>query len=163
MRVLRRLIGRDHGNKIRYTLRLSELLLEDEQTASSAVNVGLAAERTGWRLAADPPAPGRAATALLERAYREASDSEQLLSALTQCYTLQRRPEDALKLWQQAIDRATGGAAVTLMQRYAEMLLQRGKLPEHVQVQLRIVEQETDVKRRREAFKRFLDRLLWGR
>lgn len=162
MRVLRRLIGRDHGNKIRYTLRLSELLLEDEQTASSAVNVGLAAERTGWRLAVESPPPGRAATVLLERAYREAPDSEQLLSALTQCYTLQRRPDDALKLWQQAIDRATGGAAVTLMQRYAEMLLQRGKLPEHVQVQLRIVEQETDVKRRREAFKRFLDRLLWA-
>lgn len=162
MRVLRRLIGRDHGNKIRYTLRLSELLLEDEQTASSAVNVGLAAERTGWRLAAESPPPGRAATVLLERSYRETPDSEQLLSALTQCYTLQRRPDDALKLWQQAIARATGGTAVTLMQRYAEMLLQRGKLPEHVQIQLRIVEQETDVKRRREAFKRFLDRLLWA-
>ncbi|MES2594585.1 MAG: hypothetical protein V4662_04580 [Verrucomicrobiota bacterium] len=162
MRVLRRLMAKDPPNQIRYTLRLSELLLEDEQTASSAINVGLSHERTGWRLAADPPVPGKVATTLLERAYREAPDSEQLLNALTQCYTLQRRADDALKLWEQAIERATGGAAVTLMQRYAEMLLQRGKLPEHVQIQLRIVEQETDVKRRREAFKRFLDRLLWA-
>lgn len=162
MRVLKRLTAKDPPNKIRYTLRLSELLLEDEQTASSAINVGLSAERTGWRLASDPPPPGRVATALLERAYREAPDSEQLLNALTQCYTLQRRADDALKLWQQAIERATGGAAVTLMARYAEMLLVRGRLPEHVQMQLRIVEQETDVKRRRDEFKRFLDRLMWS-
>ncbi|WP_146851470.1 hypothetical protein [Brevifollis gellanilyticus] len=162
MRVLRRLMAKDPSNQIRYTLRLSELLLEDEQTASSAINVGISHERTGWRIAGDTPVPGKMATALLERAYREAPDSEQLLNALTQCYTLQRRPDDALKLWEQAISRATGGAAVTLMQRYAEMLLQRGKLPEHILIQLRIVEQETDVKRRREDFKRFLDRLLWA-
>jgi|JI6StandDraft_1071083.scaffolds.fasta_scaffold00356_4 tetratricopeptide (TPR) repeat protein len=162
MKVLRRLIGRDQTNKIRYTLRLSELMLEDEQTASAAINVGLSHERTGWRLANESPPPGRAATAMLERAYRDAPDSEQLLNALTQCYTLQRRPDDALKLWQQAIDRATGGAAVTLMQRFAEMLLTRGKLAEHVQIQLRIVELETEVKRRRESFTRFLDRLLWA-
>ena len=162
MRVLRRLIAKDPANQIRYTLRLSELLLEDEQTASAAVNVGLSHERTGWRLAAESPPPGRAATLLLERAYREAPDSEQLLNALTQCYALQRRADDALRLWQQAIERATGGAAVALMQRYAEMLLQRGRLPGHVEVQLRIVEQEADVKRRREAFTRFLDRFLWA-
>lgn len=162
MRVLRRLMAKDPPNQIRYTLRLSELLLEDEQAASAAINVGLSHERTGWRLAAEAPPPGKIATALLERAYREAPDSEQLLNALTQCYTLQRRPEDALKIWQQAIDRATGGTAAALMQRYAEMLLQRGKLEEHVQIQLRIVEQETDIKNRREAFKRFLDRLLWA-
>ena len=113
-------------------------------------------------MATEPPPPGRAATLVLERAYREAPDSEQLLNALTQCYTLQRRAEDALKLWEQAIERASGGTAVTLMQRYAEMLLQRGKLAEHVKVQMRIVEMETEVKRRREAFKRFLDRLLWA-
>jgi len=162
MRVLKRLTAKDPPNKIRYTLRLSELLLEDEQTASSAINVGLSAERTGWRLASDPPLPGKMATTLLERAYREAPDSEQLLNALTQCYTLQRRADDALKLWQQAIERATGGAAVTLMERYAEMLLVRGKLPEHVQMELRIVEQATEVKTRRDDFKRFLDRLMWS-
>ncbi|MBV6500461.1 MAG: Lipopolysaccharide assembly protein B [Prosthecobacter sp.] len=162
MRVLRRLIAKDPANVIRYTLRLSELLLEDEQTASAAVNVGLSHERTGWRMATESPPPGRAATLLLERAYRESPDSEQLLNALTQCYALQRRADDALKLWQQAIGRSTGGAASALMQRYAEMLLQRGMLPGHVDVQLRIVEQETDVKRRREAFTRFLDRFLWA-
>lgn len=161
-RVLKRLIAKDPTNQIRYTLRLSELMLEDEQAATAAINVGLSHERTGWRMATEPPPPGRAATLVLERAYREAPDSEQLLNALTQCYTLQRRAEDALKLWEQAIERASGGTAVTLMQRYAEMLLQRGKLTEHVKVQMRIVEMETEVKRRREAFKRFLDRLLWA-
>ncbi len=162
LRVLRRLIAKDASNPIRYTLRLAELLLEDEQAASAAINVGLSHERTGWRLANEPPPPGRAATLLLERAYREAPDSEPLLNALTQCYTLQQRPDDALKLWQQAIERATGSTAVMLLQRYAEMLLQRNKLPEHVAAQLRIVEMETEVKRRRETFKRFLDRLLWA-
>lgn len=162
LRVLRRLIAKDASNPIRYTLRLAELLLEDEQAASAAINVGLSHERTGWRLANEPPPPGRAATMLLERAYRQAPDSEQLLNALTQCYTLQQRPDHALKLWQQAIERATGSTAIMLLQRYAEMLLQRGKLPEHVAAQLRIVEMETEVKRRRETFKRFLDRLLWA-
>lgn len=162
MRVLRRLIARDETNKVRYTLRLSELLLEDEQTASSAVSIGLSAERTGWRLSDAPPPPARQATAFLERAYRDMPDSDQLLQALTQCYTLQGRKDDALKLWKNAIDRATGSATVTLMERYAEMLLRQMKLPEFIEIQIRIVETETDVKRRREAYKRFLDRLLWS-
>ena len=162
MRVLRRLIGRDETNKVRYSLRLSELLLEDEQNASSAGAVGLSAERTGWRLTEAAPLPARRATAFLERAFRDTPDSDQLLQALTQCYTLQRRNDDALKLWQSAIDRATGAAAVTLMESYAEMLLRQMKLPEYIEIQIRIVENEKDPKRRREAYKRFLDRLLWS-
>lgn len=162
MRVLRRLIQRDESGKIRYTLRLSELLLEDEQVANAAVSVGLSAERTGWRLTGAIPLPAIAATSFLERAYRDMPDSEQLLQALTQCYTLQRRNDDAMKLWEAAISRATGTSAVTLMERHAEMLLQKMNLPKYVQVQCRIIEVETEVKRRREAFKRFLDRLLWS-
>ncbi len=162
MRVLRRLIARDETSKVRYSLRLSELLLEDEQTASTAGAVGLSAERTGWRLAEASPLPALRATVFLERAFHDMPDSDQLLQALTQCYTLQRRQEDALKLWKNAIDRASGGAAVTLMERYAEMLLRQMKLPEFIVTQIRIVETETDVKRRREAYKRFLDRLLWS-
>lgn len=162
MRVLSHLIQRDEPGKIRYTLRLSELLLEDEQVANAAVSVGLSAERTGWRLVGSPPVPAKAATLLLERAYREMPDSEQLLQALTQCYTLQRRNDDASKLWETAIARSSGTAAVTLMERHAERLLQKMKLSEYVTVQCRIVEVETEVKRRREAFKRFLDRLLWS-
>lgn len=162
MQVLRRLMLRDEANKIRYALRLSELLLEDEQIASAAVSVGLSAERTGWRLAEKAPPPARLATTFLERVYRTVPDSDQLLQALTQCYTLQGRKEDALKLWKDAISRATGGASVMLMERYAEMLLRQMKLAEFIEVQIRIVENETDVKRRREAFKRCLDRLLWS-
>lgn len=162
IRVLRRLIQRDESGRIRYSLRFSELLLEDEQVANAAVSIGLSAERTGWRLSGAAPMPAIAATSFLERAYSETPDSEQLLQALTQCYALQRRNDDARKLWESAISRATGASAVTLMERHAERLLQKMDLAEYVQVQCRIIEVETDVKRRREAFKRFLDRLLWS-
>ena len=52
------------------------------------------------------PVPGLMAAKLLEDAYRETPDSEQLLSALTQVYLLQRRSEDVLTLWKQAVKRA---------------------------------------------------------
>gem|GEM_PF-695287 len=138
--------------------------LSTDPSVQSAVPTpqSISATRTGWRLDGLPPASATLATAFLEQAYRESPDSDQLLSALTQCYTLQRRHEDGLKLWREAVKRASGGStAIPLMERYAEMLLRQQRLPEHIAVQMRIVESETDVKRRREAFKRFLDRLLW--
>lgn len=162
MRVLRRLLARDEPNQIRYTLRLGELLMEDEQNASIASSIGLSAERTGWRLTESVPLPVQTATAFLEQAFRRWPDSDQLLQALTQCYTIQRRPEEALKLWKNAIARASGTSAISLMERYAEMLLRQLKIPEYVEAQFRIVEVETEVKKRREAYKRFLDRLMWS-
>ncbi len=162
MRVIRRLLVRDTPNQIRYTLRLSELLMQDEQNADAAVSVGLSAERTGWRMTDTVPPPVQRATAFLEQAFRQWPDSDQLLQALTQCYLIQRRPEDALKLWKKAIEKASGAAAVTLMERYAEMLLRQLKIPEYVEAQFHILEVETEVKKRRETYRRFMDRLLWS-
>ncbi|SKA96372.1 Cytochrome c-type biogenesis protein CcmH/NrfG [Prosthecobacter debontii] len=155
-RVLHRLITRDAGNKVRYILRLSELLLEAEQAAVASL------QSNRWFRDGSVPPPGLEATALLEQAYRETPDSDQLLSALTQTYTIQRRMEDALKLWKEAVKRASGTAAVPLLERYADLLLRQRKFPEYVQAQLEIVERETDAKRRREALRRFTDRLLWS-
>ncbi len=160
-RLLRRLMQRDVSNRVRYTLRLSELLMQMEQEATTTLGVQLNSQRAGLRLEKPLPPPAMAATALLEKAYREMPESDQLLSALSQCYTLQRRSEEALKLWKDAVKRATGSAAVPLMERYAELLLEQQKLPEYVEVQVAMVEKESDVKRRRDVFKRFLDRLLW--
>ncbi|MEN3943936.1 hypothetical protein WJU23_21720 [Prosthecobacter sp. SYSU 5D2] len=156
MRVLRRLMQRDPGNRIRYTLRLSELMMESEQSAVSSV------QNPRWMREAPSPLPVVEATRLLEQAYRQMPESDQLLSALTQAYTLQRRTEDALRLWKEAVKKVTGSAAVPLLERYADLLLRMKKLEEYVQVQMDIVEREADVKRRREAFRRFADRLLWS-
>lgn len=155
MRVLRRLMQRDPGARVACTLRLAELLMEAEQSAVAAV------QNSRWRQQSPEPLPVARATELLEQAYREAPDSGQLLSALTQAYTLQRRPEQALKLWGDAVNRSQGAAAVPLLERQAELLLRQQKLPEYLAVQMRLIGLETEVKRRREAFKRCLDRLLW--
>lgn len=156
MRVLKHLMQQDAPNKVRYTLRLSELLMESEQAAVTA------AQNNRWRKTGASPLPATQATKLLEQAYREMPESDQLLSALTQTYMIQRRLEDALKLWQEAVKRASGSAAVPLLERYADLLLSQKRLQEYVRVQIDIVERETDVKRRRDAFRRFADRLLWS-
>lgn len=153
-RSLRSLMRRDPANRIRYVLRLSELMMESEQAAAAAVG------QNRWRMEGVPAVAVSEATRLLEQAYREMPDSEQLLSALSQCYMLQRRADEAAKLWQAAVQRATGSAAIPLMERYADMLLAQQKLPQYVATQLDIIERETDVKRRRDAFKRCLERLM---
>ncbi|TDU81659.1 tetratricopeptide repeat protein [Prosthecobacter fusiformis] len=156
MRVLKRLMQRDVPNKVRYTLRLSELLMETEQASVAA------SQNSRWRSSGPTPLLATEATRLLEQAYREMPESDQLLSALTQTYTIQRRMDDALKLWKEAVKKASGSAAIPLLERYADLLLRQMKLEEYVQVQLEIVERETDVKRRRDAFRRFADRLFWS-
>lgn len=156
MRVLYRLRQRDAANKVRYTLRLGELLMESEQSAIAAVQNGR------WLKNAPSPLPASEAAKLLEQTYREIPESDQLLSALTQTYLIQRRLEDALKLWREAVQKASGSAAVPLLERYADLLLAQRRLEDYVQTQLQIVERETDVKRRREAFRRFADRFLWA-
>ena len=156
MRVLRRLLQKDVSGKVRYTLRLSELLMEAEQTGVAA------SQNTRWIPSGPVLPPATQAVKLLEEAYREMPESDQLLSALTQTYTIQRRLDDALKLWKEAVKKASGTAAIPLLERYSELLLRQKKLEEYVQVHIEIVERETDVKRRREAFRRFADRLLWS-
>ena len=155
-RVLRRLIDRDEAGRIRHLLRLSELLLEAEQAALAAVS------SRGWRSDQPPPPPGREAAELLEAGLRRHPDAEPLIAALAQCYLLQRRPDAASALWRAAIQRAGDHTAIPLMERQAELLLRQNQIAEFVAVQTAITERETDIQRRREAYKRFLDRLLWN-
>jgi predicted Zn-dependent protease len=158
MRTLRSLTQRDPANKVRYILRLSELMMETDQAVLTA------ALNNKWKplVAMASAAAMQGATELLQNAYQEMPDSEALLSALTQIYSMQRRHEDALKLWKQAVERAPASASASLRERYGELLLRLQKLPEYVATQLELVERETEVKQRREIFSRLLDRLLWA-
>ncbi len=130
------LVERDAPNRVQYLLRLAEQHLADNQAD----------------LAIKP----------LEQALKLQPDSENVLSALTQCYQVMRKPEKALALWRDAISRTPGNGGTPLRERYAELLLKANKLGDYVETQVAIVESETDIKRRREAFTRFLDRLLWS-
>jgi tetratricopeptide (TPR) repeat protein len=155
-RQLRRLSGLDASGRIRYTLRLAELLMESERRADSETS------SPGWKSDTPLPPPGVEASKLLEHAYREFPESGQLLSALSQIYFLQRRTEDALALWKQAVKRVEGPAAIPLMESYADILLRQHRIADHVEVQAQILERETDVKRRREVLRRCIDRLTFS-
>lgn len=148
IRQLRRLISLDAAREIPMTLRLAEELFLAEQQADSVVG-------------ATSFAPGREATELLEGALRRNPQSEQLLSAITRIYMAQGRGQDAIDRWKAAANRAQGAAAVPLLERYAELLLSAQFVPQHIEVQMDLLQREADVKRRREAFRRFLDRLAW--
>ncbi|MCB1277162.1 tetratricopeptide repeat protein [Prosthecobacter sp.] len=155
-RQLRRLSGLDASGRIRYTLRLAELLMESERRADSETS------SPGWKSDTPFPPPGVEASKLLENAYREFPESGQLLSALSQIYFLQRRTEDALALWKQAVKRVEGPTAIPLMESYADILLRQHRIADHVEVQAQILERETDVKRRREVLRRCIDRLTFS-
>ena len=153
-RVLGRLRQRDPGNRTRYLLREVELLLEADQQRRDV------ASRRGGELGSGEPEPvGGEAVTLLREALRQDAGNDLLLSALSRILILQRRPEEALALWQQAAARASGAAAIPLLERQAELQLTLSDLAGHVATGLRAVELETEVGRRREGFKRFLDRL----
>lgn len=133
---LRRLIEADPANRVQYLLRLAEQYMADNQPDL--------------------------AVAKLERALKEQPENESVLGALTQCWQVMRQPEKALELWRAAILRTPGTAGVPLRERYAALLLRANKLGDYVETQVSIVEAETDIKRRREIFKRFLDQLMWS-
>ncbi|MFM7605335.1 MAG: tetratricopeptide repeat protein, partial [Prosthecobacter sp.] len=155
-RQLKRLIERDPAGRMRHTLRLSELLLESERRATAEIG------GAGWRMMGTSPMQGLMAAKLLESAHREMPDSEPILSALTQVYLLQRRTEDVLALWKQAVRRAEGATAAALMERHADLLLRLNRLEDFVQAQALILEHETDIKRRREMLGRCVDRLTFS-
>lgn len=153
-RVLARLRQKDPANRTRYLLREVELLLESDQQRRDV------AARQRSELGGGEPEPvGVEAVALLREALREDAGNELLLSALSRILVLQRKPEEALELWRQAAARVSGPAAIPLLERQAELQLSLQDLTGHVRTGLRVVELETEVGRRREAFKRFLDRL----
>ena len=135
-RLLRTLVESDPANRVQYLLRLAEQNLADNQPD----------------LAVKP----------LERALKEQPDNANVLEALTQCHQLLRKPETALALWREAISHTPGNGGTPLRERYADLLLKSNKLADYVETEVAIVEAETDIKRRREAFKRFLDRLAWS-
>lgn len=155
-RQLKRLIESDAAGRVRHTLRLSELLLESERRSTAEVG------GAGWRMMGSSPVQGLMAAKLLERAQREMPDSEPILSALTQVYLLQRRTEDVLALWKQAVKQAEGATAAALMERHADLLLRLNRLEDFVQTQALILERETDIKRRREMLGRCVDRLTFS-
>jgi len=156
LRQLRRLSTLDPSSRIRHTLRLAELLMEVERRADSDT------ANPGWKSDSRPPPPGTEAARLLEQVYREFPDSGQLLSALTQIYFLQRRTEDAINLWKQAVKRVEGPAALPLLESFADILLRQHRIAEHVEVQAQILEREVDIKRRREVLRRCIDRLTYS-
>ncbi|MDB6007588.1 MAG: Cytochrome c-type biosis protein CcmH/NrfG [Prosthecobacter sp.] len=155
-RQLRKLSELDAAGRVRYTLRLAELLMESERRGDSETS------SPGWKSDNPLVPPGVVAAKLLERLYREFPDSGQLLSALSQIYFLQRRADDALALWKQAVKRVEGPAAIPLLENYADILLRQHRITDHVEVQAQILERETDVKRRREVLRRCIDRLTFS-
>lgn len=155
-RQLRKLSELDAAGRVRYTLRLAELLMESERRSDSETS------SPGWKSDNPLVPPGMVAAKLLERVYREFPDSGQLLSALSQIYFLQRRADDALALWKQAVKRSEGPAAIPLLENYADILLRQHRITDHVEVQAQILERETDVKRRREVLRRCIDRLTFS-
>lgn len=98
---------------------------------------------------------------ILEGLAKEDPQNESILSALSQFYIEGGRREDALALWEKAALNAKGNAAA-LLERYAELLLAQRKHKEFVEVQMRIITDEADVKRRRDSFARMMERLLWA-
>ena len=154
-RQLKTLSVRDPANRVRHLLRLSEVVMESAQRAEASV------QKTGWLDSEARKSALLPAAAILEQALRENPDSETLLSALTQCYSVMREPEKALKLWEDAAKKAEGARAVPLLTRQAELLLRMQRVQDYIGVQVSIIELETEVKRRRELFQRFMDRLLF--
>ncbi len=130
------LIERDPSNAVRYLLRLAELHLAGNDAETAVKD--------------------------LKRALAEQPGNESVLTAITQCLQLLRRQDEALTLWRDAIQRAPASTSTTLRERYADLLLRANKLGDYVETQISILEQEPDIKRRREIFRRFLDQLLWS-
>jgi hypothetical protein len=153
-RVLRRLAQRDPANRTRYILREVELMLEGDQQRREVTG----RQEVGGTAGTGEPL-GQEAVRRLRGALVQEPLNELLLFALSRILILQRQPEAALTLWQEAAGRAAGAAAIPLLERQAELQLSLQDLKGHIETGLRMIELETDVGRRREAFKRFMDRL----
>lgn len=139
-RLLRDLARQDAPNRVQYLLRLAEIALHYQRP-------GMLPDR---------------AIHYLKEALRERPDSEPVLSALSQCYVLNGRLNEAIDLWKAVVERARGSSVVPLRERYAELLLRGNRMSEYVENHLALLEAETDIKRRREHFKRFVDRFTFS-
>lgn len=148
VRLLRRQMERDPSLRTRAILRLAELSLETEQLSR---NLSLEPDR--------PALIGESAVKLLRKELARDPRSEPLLAALSRILILRQQPDEALRLWKEAAAQASGSAAIPLLERQVELLLTLQDLPDHVSTGIRLLELESDVNRRRESFRRFLDRL----
>ncbi len=148
---LQRLARMDPGNRTVYERRLAEQYLE---------------------MSADPAPRNEAdrivalwlrerATAILERLAKEDPTNETILSALAQCYAVMQKRDAAAALWEHAVHEAKGNAA-PLLERYAESLITQHRFKDFVEAQMRLLEEETDLKKRRDIFSRALERLMWA-
>lgn len=138
VRQLRLLSVIDPGNRTTYQLRLAE-----------------------QEMARDGGGGRPEALRILESLSRDEPQNEAVLSALAQCYLVENRREDVLALWEKAV-RGARGNVVPLLERQAEALVAQRRFKEFVAVQARLLEEETDLKRRRENFQRALERLQWA-
>lgn len=97
---------------------------------------------------------------ILEQLAKEDPRNESVLSALSQFYLENGQRDNAMDLWKKAAGESPTTASPVL-ERYAELLVAQGQHKAYVQTQMQILEGEADVKRRRDAFSRALERLLW--
>ena len=102
------------------------------------------------------------ATSILEGLLKEDPLNETVISMLAPLYLENDQREEAAALWERAAREARGGAAGPLLERYAEVVISQRKFKEFIDVQMRLLETESDVKRRREIFQRAMERLMWA-
>ncbi|MCE9518198.1 MAG: tetratricopeptide repeat protein, partial [Verrucomicrobia bacterium] len=98
---------------------------------------------------------------ILEALIKDNPENEVVLSALAQCYIVEGRHEDVLALWDKAVRDAKGNVA-PLLERQADALITQRKFADFIAAHARLMEEETDYKRRREKFQRALEQLMWA-
>jgi hypothetical protein len=170
LRQLRLLATIDPGNRTSHLLRLADQEGHRSSFVASYEEIRWQEEIRGQYSRAvqvrttelsSPQRGYHEAVRILEALVKEDPQNESVLSALSQFYIEGSRRDDALGLWERAAEHAKGNAA-PLLERYAELLLAQRKHKEFVEVQMRIITEEADVKRRRDSFSRMLERLLWA-
>ena len=160
IRQLRLLATLDAANRTSYLLRLADQ--EGHRPSFVELRGGKESLVPLSMTAPSSSKPGFAeAVEVLESLAKEEPQNEAVLSALSQFYLEDGRRDEALALWEKAASDAKGNS-IPLLERYGELLLAQRKHKEFVEVQMRVISDEADVKRRRESFSRMMERLLWA-
>ncbi|TLD71812.1 tetratricopeptide repeat protein [Phragmitibacter flavus] len=101
------------------------------------------------------------AVTILEDLINTDPANDTILSALAQFYLESGQRDKALALWENAARNAVGKTS-PILERYGELLIAQRRHDEYLQTQIRLIEQEPDIKRRRDFFQRAIERLLWA-
>ncbi len=170
IRQLNLLATLDPANRTAYMMRLADQEGHSPSFVASVLETRWQEEVPGQyeravpisaaALSALPPGYQRAIR-LLENVVKDEPQNESALAALSQLYIEGGRRDDAVALWEKAAEDAKGNAA-PLFERYGELLLAQRKFKEFIEIQMRVIVDEPDIKRRRESFSRMLERLLWA-